>query len=460
MEERNRPKGATMKTNHPMRWIAFLPLLLLIAWPAAGDDQPGKSPAGDPTMQQRLDKQRLEQEKNLKVLMARLDPLLTSPKREERLEAVKALGEVTGDPKLFASQAVPRLRKAMQDADKDVRDAAVAALGNQGNHAKDAVPDLLKAFKEPERFEQGKVLGALFRNLPHSVAMVPDVIAVLGDKKQPLKLRHQAARVLSDMGPEASPAVPVMLAILRDDSEETSVRGLSLRGLGMIGTELDTVLPVLISLLRPDQEPDFRPGAAQALGRIGPRAGMAIPKLIEMAEVTTPKEVAYRVRIKSSALDALSKITKDPKVAAPVAARILVDPGMSFGPKEPGAPWESKLRISAINLLKSLGPDALDFVPQLLEALKDGKGSAPASEIALALAAIGPEAVPAIVKVAADKQLSHSPGHPRVGAIHALELMGPAAKAAIPALEEIASDAEPNRSLRERASDALRRIRP
>ncbi len=159
-----------------------------------------------------------------------------------------------------------------------------------------------------------------------------------------------------------------------------------------------------------------RQAAAEALAKLGADARDATPALVEALPERDPA-VAGRVR------EALARIGP---AAAPALAEALAKP---------------ELRGGAALVLGDLGADAKPAVPALLRALKGVQPGPPAlaarSPLLLALARVGPDAVPPLVEWLrdADPELRNS-------AATALALIGPAARPAVPALIGMLKDAE------------------
>src|SRR5436305_11154838 len=90
----------------------------------------------------------------------------------------------------------------------------------------------------------------------------------------------------------------------------------------------------------------------------------------------------------------------------------------------------------AAYVLGEMGPKAKEAIPALVEALKRQPmpGESVADNAALALGKIGPEAVPALVRVLGDNAAATAWPH----AATALKVIGPGARDAVPVLTEVA----------------------
>ncbi len=212
--------------------------------------------------------------------------------------------------------------------------------------------------------------------------------------------RRAAAWALFELGPKAAQAAEP-LARLLDDPE---VRIPALHALEHIGPEAFRVVPEIVRLLN---HPDFyvRVGAVLALGEIGcpldkrDRSGRRSPS--EWAAIVAePLMVAYRddnASLSYLAAGMLSVIGGFARPALPEAITMLDDPSHTR-------------QSAAIGLITGLGPDAAATVPKLIEMHKNKSED--------------------------------------IRYINALAAIGPAAKSAIPALEEYAAkeDSGPNRA--------------
>ena len=119
--------------------------------------------------------------------------------------------------------------------------------------------------------------------------------------------RGKAARDLGEFGPAARPAIPALLQALK--AKDSAVHGPALTALGEIHCEPDIIIPLLINYL---DDSNLNDEAAEALGRFGPAAKPALPKLVPLLKITD-KDLHHAV------VEALQKI--DPKAAAEAGAR-------------------------------------------------------------------------------------------------------------------------------------------
>jgi HEAT repeat protein len=154
----------------------------------------------------------------------------------------------------------------------------------------------------------------------------------------------------------------------------------------------------LLEALR-SNDPRVRYDASAALAALGPRLGTeAVPALADAADDPDPL-------IRTNALTALGRIGPPARTAVPALAKALGD---------------DDLRVRLVAPLALARVQGAEAVPTLLEALRDPRM--------------------------------------RCAAAVALEVLGPAAQAAVPALQALAEDG--SLAEREAASDALRRIVP
>ncbi len=197
-------------------------------------------------------------------------------------------------------------------------------------------------------------------------AKIPDMVKALHVDREPIKL--DALLALDRVGAHAvSPLADAL-------GESADVRYYAVWGLGRVGPEARTALPRLLSLLRDDPSGDVRRKSAWALARIKPPAEVAIPALVAA--------FADRdVDVRQAAAESIA-------FYGPAAVPALVEAA--------NASDREKRRV-AIVALGLVGPDAKDAVPLLGQVMRD-ENSGLQDEAAAALAKLGPDAVPLLVE--------------------------------------------------------------
>jgi len=243
------------------------------------------------------------------------------------------------------------------------------------------------------------------------------------------EVRLEAAKALGQIGPTAREAVPALAEALKDSA--VAIRRESALALGLIGCGSGAAVPALAAALR-DEDAVVRRRAAVALGEIGPLAKGAVPGLVKALEDTDPGNLPAEQSVLVESIIALGNIGPDAREAVPKLL-IILPAGDSF------------TRSRAIEAVGKIGRGDKDLVPVLIKALKD-KGTCVGA--ALAFGYIGPvakEAVPDLVEALKVEGIENAQAAQRLqlNALWSLEQMGPAAKAAIPALEKIASGSDP-----------------
>ncbi len=202
--------------------------------------------------------------------------------------------------------------------------------------------------------------------------------------------------------------------------------------------------------------------AAIAMAFIGPKALFAIPQLLN-AWKDRDADLRYRVAIafgctESEEPEVIAAMQSglqdsDPRVRV-VAAWVLVkrkiaEPDAVVPILRTGLTQEEDVKNLALDALAELGPDAAPAIPELIAMIDDtAKENFAARWV---LAKIGPPAVPALIPL-----LKSDSRKVRVTAIDALAEIGPAAREALPALQELQSESD--RNIRSSASMAIAKI--
>jgi len=128
------------------------------------------------------------------------------------------------------------LARALEDADPEVRHAALRVLSKVGLEDKTAVPRVAAALAVPYR-----------------------------------EVRYRAAKLLARLGTDAAPAVPALTVALKDEDPE--VRYYVAKCLSQLGAGATDAVGGLIEALK-DNHPKVRCFSAKALGKIAARAAL------------------------------------------------------------------------------------------------------------------------------------------------------------------------------------------
>jgi len=291
--------------------------------------------------------------------------------------------------------AVKPMLEVLDPKDPVVYHAVCTALHRMGPAAADAIPRLIELVEKND----DDVIAPIFALQgigPSAKAAVPALIVVLDHKN--FHAQYFACRALGAIGADAEPAVEKLAERLKNGV--TSVRRNAATALGQIGTAGgDAVVPALISALDDPLHP-VRVEAIVGLGRMGPAAAAAVPKIKQMLE-------DERFVGKAPAAGALWRI--DPNEQE-YAFQVLLKEVQGDN-----APWE------AAQELGELAPKAnrVNEIAQLLDDSREGT---------------------------------------REFAAEALGMMGESAKSALDKLESIANDEQQSEDVRAAARDAIVKI--
>ena len=207
----------------------------------------------------------------------------------------------------------------------------------------------------------------------------------------------------------AGPPDTFMTPLSKLDSEAAKVKALD--ALGARGEKAVEAVKSIEDLLK-DKSAKVRAHAAMALGSIGSQAKDSVPALAELLK--DPDDTVRR-----SAIRAIHAIHPGPKVMIPICTKLLEDP-------------DPAIRTRILNTIANQGVEA---VPALIEALKNDKA---AFWALIVLRDIGPAAkaaIPAITEMLKDKRLEI-----RREAVLTLGVFGEEAVAAVPQIAALLSD--------------------
>jgi HEAT repeat protein len=350
-----------------------------------------------------------------------------------------------------AAPAIPVLKRCLKDP--ELRPTALETLGWIGKAAVpvlveelrgsqgDALKDVSAAFAIAGPEAEAAVPALVAEVQAHSgeaAQLVADALALIGPAaKQPLveiartgppARRVVAVRALASMG---SFGAEPLAALLDDERQFDEVRLAAAKGLSGAGRAGAAVaVPALVRALDSRDE-ELRLRALDALGKLGPAAAPAVPRLMKpLADWLKTASPPPAEKLGSGffegpwppgdgmkVVDVLERIGPDARPALPVLVKLL-----ACVPEKPVG--EALCRI---------GPDAA-CVPPLLKTL-DSKSWRLASMAGQALFAVRPDvgsALPAVLEALESPQLQV-----RVHAAILAARMGPAAKEAVPRLRKL-----------------------
>jgi HEAT repeat protein len=230
-------------------------------------------------------------------------------------------------------------------------------------------------------------------------------------------------------------AVPILAAAIEE--ENSNIRNFAIASLGRFGSDAQSAIPALLQAFK-NADPTTRYLAINALESIGveTKKKEVVDALID---VLKDKDASVWFQ----AVGVLSGIGESAKPAIPALLKALEDKKALLGG-----------RSNVISALRAIGAGA-KAVPAISRLLRD-KDSDISNNALAYLQELTPEeakeAVPALIAILKTKE------YPCLPAVAILTKMGPTAKEAIPALNELLRDED--KDLRESARKALKAIGP
>ncbi|MBI1914787.1 MAG: HEAT repeat domain-containing protein [Planctomycetes bacterium] len=328
-----------------------------------------------------------------KAAVPRLLDLLRGRDRSSQSSAASALGEIGPD----AASAVPFLIRMLADSDKYYRQNAIKSLGQIGSSANDAVPALIPLLKNDEL--RWHVAGALGGIGPVAKAAILALIEAL--KEGECDRHEKAVEALARIGQEA--VSPLIYALSNSDSR---VRFGAADALGQIRTAAKSALATLTKALQ-DKVLLVRRESALALWRIGQRADLAVPVLIEALQakqdtvfVTERWSFQGFWIVRARAADGLAEIGVHAQPAIPALLEALKDS-------------EFCIRCAAAKAIGKISGGSKAVVNTLIRALRDEKSDV-IEKATEALGEIGPRAKAALPELRRVLKTQHSSSDPEL----------------------------------------------
>ena len=206
------------------------------------------------------------------LFVRKQSPELPSLTQEQRHRIVRTLASALSDKDQASS---------CHDFTVDVR--AAITLIDLGPEASEAIPDFLAALKSPAIPLKGRAIAALGYLKAERRVAIPAILQALAENVPPNEadtsyLRQcaiGALSILADPGPESEPAIPLLLWGLEEKSLDTIYHRLAAQALGKIGPKARPAITPLQDLLTArrnlvaDPDPQFRVELEKALTNIG-----------------------------------------------------------------------------------------------------------------------------------------------------------------------------------------------
>jgi HEAT repeat protein len=363
-----------------------------------------------------------------------IEPLLAitvHPDPRVRRAAVRTIRVLDADSETLAAL----LAKVLADSDPVVILPALHTLADMGD---EAVPVLIEALKVPGARYWAAVALA---EIGSEAAPATDGLATLAKEGEPEE-RMQGMLALAAIGPEAAAATPALIEAL--SSGDASLEFAAVFALGSLraaaadealekaASDPDAFLAEIAAWARAKIHPDDANLRGIALERL--RKGLAsdLPKVRAastsgLSDLAPLVDAAERRKMANDFLTMLSD--PDPAVGTRGGAALIRLGADAVEPLS-GQLAKPEMRLAALELLAAIGGDSVAAVDPIAEALTD-KDPFVRGEAAIALAAIGPPAAPAVAKlqkIVADE--AEDPGA-RYSAAYALGRIGEAAAPAI-----------------------------
>ena len=242
--------------------------------------------------------------------------------------------------------ALPALIASLDD--EQIQSTAAGILGGMGPAAGSAAAPLAHLLDSPNQAVRREAIFALAAIGSDAKAHVPGLVAALEDKKFPFpgvaayslgrlraKSAEEAIRSALDASSDPLTSLAMACALIEIDPENDE--------------NVNHALPHITASLR-DERPEFRREAALALGRMGTRARVVAPTLME--GLNDPDPIVRR-----ECLVALAEIAPKGQSAVNVFTKILGTP-------------DPELRSVACYALGRIGKSASSAIPALNQMLK------------------------------------------------------------------------------------------
>jgi HEAT repeat protein len=198
------------------------------------------------------------------------------------------------------------IAKWVRDPRVAVRQATVEFLDAMEDAAAPAIPVLVAALGDKNKWVRMAAARTLGKIGPIQPELTVPALAKLMIPEEDVDVRKEAALTLRSYGPAAKKGLVPLIAMLgvgEAEGQEAVLKAIKAVG----GRDMQPAIPALITSLE-SNSPNVRKLAAEALGRLGPLAQKALPKLNERLRIEEDSNV------KMAICDAILAITTPQKV--------------------------------------------------------------------------------------------------------------------------------------------------
>lgn len=327
---------------------------------------------------------------------------LDSQVAEVQQAAIRAAGMHEGLP----GEMIDRLFEIQPTADEQIQAELMTTLAELSPKDERLAAILSQSIGS----ESGVVRAAAVQGMRNSknLGMLDQPLAEKLAKDESESVRLAFTKMLRDYS-DKDQAVKWLTPLLSDESKEVGVS--TLETLSQLGNVDASAIEPINTLLTSTSD-DLLVRAIGATSELRGRAEPTLPALLTACE-------SPNVNVRKAAGEALSQVTKDASRVVPKLILMLDDPD-----------WV--VRNVACSSLARFENAAVDAVPRLAELLAVDENSQAARSTLRSIDAANADAVPALIEA-----LKIEDGRIQYMVVYILGKAGPAAKDAIPALEEI-----------------------
>jgi HEAT repeat protein len=300
------------------------------------------------------------------AVMARLRLSLSAADGAVRVRCAQMVWNLEGK----ADEVLPVFRKALNDPSREVRSAALFALGDMGAAAREAVPAIEPLLQSPSARLRCHAAYNLWKIDPKSNRPLAALRRVLEERDE--EAWADVFDLVSMLGGAGRDLAPVLIRLLED--RDQNVRNNAVVTLGEIHPEPKLAVPALHKALS-DRNSFVRGTAAIALAKMGDKGREKLAALRALMKDDNPL-----VRVQAAV--AVWRLDHDDAAAVPVLTKALAHDKYTMA------------NVAAVQALGEIGPGAKAAEPALLACRKKVEGDWHRQAIAEAVRKIDPKSLP------------------------------------------------------------------